>query len=125
MQSNQGVIAEFIRAINDRRVDRIVALSSDDHAFVDAHGGAISRDKLADAWSAYFEFMPHYTVIAEQVLVDGDWIAVFGSASGSLDRENADLRAWTRPCAWRALVRDGQIALWQVYVDTKAVFDLL
>jgi hypothetical protein len=30
-----------------------------------------------------------------------------------------------RPAAWRVRVKGGKIQLWQVYVDTKVVFDLI
>ena len=32
-------------------------------------------------------------------------------------------KAWKIPAAWRAIVRDGKIKLWQVYADTKIQFE--
>ena len=34
-------------------------------------------------------------------------------------------KSWRIPAAWRAVVRDGQIAEWQVYADNKPVYELL
>jgi ketosteroid isomerase-like protein len=59
------------------------------------------------------------------LLHDGDTVAVFGCASGGLNAADKKDRCWSRPCAWRATVRQDRISRWQVYVDTKAVFDLL
>lgn len=124
MQTRDAVVA-FVDAINARDVDRIAALCSDDHLFIDAHGNATDASRVAAAWAGYFRFMPHYGVRADAILCEGADAAIFGEAWGSLDAEDATRRAWRRPCAWRARVTDGQIRLWQVYVDTKPVFDLL
>jgi hypothetical protein len=29
------------------------------------------------------------------------------------------------PAAWKAIIEDGKIKLWQVYADTKVVFELM
>ncbi len=118
-------VAAFMAAINDHDVDRIVALASPDHRFVDAHGGETGFESLRGAWTGYFAFMPRYGVSAEVVLIEADQAAIFGAAWGGLSAADPSDRAWRRPCAWRAVVSDGKIALWQVYVDTKAVFDLM
>jgi ketosteroid isomerase-like protein len=123
--TTESVIRDFIVAVNDHDVARIVALSTDDHQFVDAHGVAVQRQALEAAWTGYFAFMPRYGIEVEAILCDGDTGAVFGSAWGGLDESNSTTRSWRRPCAWRAVVADSRIRLWQVYVDTKAVFALL
>jgi len=119
------VVRSLIAAINEHDVERIVGLCTDDHAFVDAHGNVVGAEKLDAAWRGYFSFMPHYGVEAETILGEGDTVAVFGHARGGLNAADASDRAWRRPCAWLARTREGKVALWQVYVDTKAVFDLL
>jgi len=37
-------------------------------------------------------------------------------------KENDD-RKWRLPAAWRAVVREGRIAIWQVVADTKLPFE--
>ena len=125
MVRTEAVIRDFIAAINDHDVDRIVGLCADDHQFVDAHGVAVQRQALEGAWTGYFAFMPHYGIEVVAILCDGDAGAVFGFAWGGLDSSDPATRRWRRPCAWRAVVGDGRIRLWQVYVDTKAAYDLL
>ena len=117
----EAVITAYIAAINAQDVDAIVALSSADHAFIDAHGNTVPAASLAAGWRGYFTFMPRYGIDAEHILAQGNAIAVFGQAWGEL----ATGGAWRRPAAWRAALRDGLITRWQVYVDTKPVFDLL
>jgi ketosteroid isomerase-like protein len=123
--SAPDTVVAFMQAINDHDVDRIVAFCSDDHRLVDAHGEVGSAEELAAAWAGYFRFMPHYGVEAETIVAVGETVAVFGWAWGGLDAADPGVKSWRRPCAWRASVRDGLVSLWQVYVDTKAVFDLL
>jgi ketosteroid isomerase-like protein len=120
----RDVVTAFLQAINDHDVGRITALCADDHTFIDAQGEAVSHD-LETAWSRYFTFMPHYGVEAERIICEGEDVAVFGWAWGGLDAADAEARSWRRPCAWRAHVRGDRVTLWQVYVDTKPVFDLL
>jgi limonene-1,2-epoxide hydrolase len=124
MGTHETVVA-FMAAINGHDVDAIVAHCAPDHSFIDAHGGVVEFEALRGAWTGYFQFMPHYGVSAEVILCERERAAVFGAAWGGLNGADPADRAWRRPCAWRAEVRDGRIRLWQVYVDTKAVFDLL
>jgi ketosteroid isomerase-like protein len=119
------VVAAFVAAINAHDPARIAGLCTDDHRFVDAHGGVVNGPEVLAAWTGYFRFMPHYGVEAERILADGDTVAVFGQAWGGLNAADPTDRSWRRPAAWRARVRGEKIALWQVFVDTKAVFDLM
>ena len=121
--TTQETIEAFIAAINAHDAAAIVALCTPDHRFIDAHGAELKPAELEAGWRGYFAFMPGYGIKAETMLCDGGTAAVFGAAWGSLDHEGA--RAWRRPCAWRAELREGKVALWQVYIDTKVVFDLL
>jgi ketosteroid isomerase-like protein len=120
--ANQAVVTAFIEAINAHDVDRIVALCTSDHQFVDAFGTVMPAEQLRAGWSGYFSFMPRYGIEIEEMICHGELVAVFGYAWGGLD---ADSREWRRPAAWRVRVRDSRVTLWQVYVDTKIVFDLL
>jgi len=124
MQTKRLVLA-YVDAINAHDVDRIVDLSASDHRFVDAYGETTPAEKLRAAWSGYFKFMPTYGIQLEDVICDGDLAAVFGFAHGSLPSSGAGDRSWRRPAAWRARVKGDKVQLWQVYVDTKIVFDLM
>jgi predicted enzyme related to lactoylglutathione lyase len=54
-------------------------------------------------------------------------VALFGKASGTFgnakgDRTNAH---WELPASWRAELKGNQIAVWQIYADTKAPFEII
>ena len=117
------VIRAFVDAINAHDVERILALCSPDHAFVDAHGNIVPAERLREAWTGYFGFMPRYGIAVDEMVVEGDTAALFGFAWGGLAADGT--RDWRRPAAWRVRVEQERIRLWQVYVDTKIVFDLL
>jgi hypothetical protein len=36
---------------------------------------------------------------------------------GKMDKQNF----WKMPAAWRAVVKDGKVALWQVYADNEPI----
>jgi hypothetical protein len=61
------------------------------------------------------------TVSHEEVLGTGQIVLLTGSArgtcaaGGTLPKENS----WQVPAAWKAVVRDGQIAQWHVYADNQ------
>ena len=111
-------------AINRHDVDALMALVTEDHRFIDPAGEAVSgAETLRRAWGIYFSWFPNYEVTARQVLADGETVAVFGQAGGTYraGRGTVGENTWLLPAAWRAVVRDGRIAVWQVYCDTEPV----
>jgi ketosteroid isomerase-like protein len=120
----KDAVLDFISAINAHDVTRILALCTEDHEFIDAYGGVVAGDGLLPAWQGYFAFMPEYGIDVEDITGDGHRLAVFGSAWGRLAPAHGG-GSWRRPAAWRARVNGGRVRLWQVYVDTKIVFDAM
>jgi len=65
---------------------------------------------------------PDYRVSHTEIFSQGAIVAAFGSAEGTyavngkLSKENH----WSVPAAWKAVVRDGLVAEWQVYADNQA-----
>ncbi len=118
--SETGVVRAFIGAINRRDLAEISALMSADHIFVDSSGGTVSgREAMASAWTRFFASFPDYRIHVESILDDGPLVAVFGTASGTYAGRRG-LVAENRvvmPAAWRAVVEDGRVKLWQVYAD--------
>jgi ketosteroid isomerase-like protein len=121
---SKAVVSAFIDAINAQDVARIAGLCAADHRFVDARGAVVPAGELQGAWRGYFSFMPRYGIEVEEMVESGDIVVVFGTAWGELAAAHGG-GAWRRPAAWRARVTGRQLSLWQVYVDTAAVFDLL
>jgi hypothetical protein len=98
-----------------------------DHRFIDSLGAVVEgRDAMREGWKFYFTIVPDYKLniqrcfIAEDDKAEAVLVAV---ASGSywskgIKRPNS---SWSTPVALRAVIRDGQIAEWQVYADNEPI----
>jgi ketosteroid isomerase-like protein len=118
------VVLAFMDRINSRDVEGLCAWMTDDHVFVDGLGNRMQgREAMRKGWIAYFAWFPDYRVSHTEIFSDGSIVAAFGSAEGTyavngkLPKENH----WSVPAAWKAIVRGGLIAEWQVYADNQAV----
>ena len=122
--TNRQLIEAFVEAINARDVDALAALMSTDHTFIDAHGNeVVGRGKMLAGWRGYFEWFPDYEIEVVQIFENGHEFGLFGYAGGSF-RGNPE-QSWRLPAAWKAVVRDQRVALWQVYADTKIPFEII
>ena len=63
----------------------------------------------------------------EDIFVDGNIVAVFGAAGGTIGVNGKLLAAnkWQIPAAWRAVVEKGLVKEWRVFADNKPVYDIL
>lgn len=117
-------IQAFIDAINAHDVESLAKLMSDDHIFIDPHGNEMrGKETMSDGWRGYFEWFPDYQIEVADSFENGEVFAMFGFAGGSF-KGNADAK-WRLPAAWKAIVKDGHIALWQVFADTKTPFEVM
>ena len=109
------VVREFIGRINEHDVDGLTSVLTKDHRFIDSLGSVfVGRETLRIGWADYFRLVSDYRIRVDE-FADGDSsLLLVGSVegrSGGVD--------WKVPAAWRAVVRDGLIAEWQVYVDNE------
>lgn len=120
--TNKETIQAFIDHINAHDVEGLAELMSDDHRFIDAHGNeVVGKEKMTAGWRGYFAWFPVYTIEVNQIFEQGNTFAMFGFAAGSF-KGKAEA-SWRLPAAWKAIVKDGHIALWQVFADTQIPFE--
>jgi uncharacterized protein (TIGR02246 family) len=121
-------VLAFLNAINQDDPDKVAALMTEDHVFIDALGNSVrGREKMRTGWRAYFTMCPDYRVSHEDIFHNGNTVAMFGSAGGTIS-VNGQLmpeNKWQTPAAWRVVVRGGLIQEWRVYTDNKPVYDIL
>jgi limonene-1,2-epoxide hydrolase len=121
MTSNEiNVVKAFIAAINRRNPSEISDLMTEDHTFVDSGGRIQSgRENMTAGWKEYFRIFPDYEIQVESILGDKALVAVFGSASGTYNGKRGFVpeNRIEMPAAWKAVVANGKIRLWQVYAD--------
>lgn len=118
------VVLKFEQLINSRSVDAVCALLTDDSAFIDSLGNRMAgQENLRKAWIGYFKMVPDYSISHAEMFADGDTVAMFGSAQGTFSKggEMNKEDFWKTPAAWRAVVKDGKIALWQVFADNEPI----
>ena len=114
---------KFVAQINAHDPSGIVALCTEDHVFIDSLGSRLSGHKrLERAWTGYFALFPDYRIEVESAAAQDRLVLACGFAAAS---HTASKKRWRIPAAWRAIVRKGQIAEWQVYADNKPVYELL
>jgi ketosteroid isomerase-like protein len=124
MDSNEiAVVMAFVASINHGDTAQLSSLMTENHTFVDSGGRVESgRDNLAKGWKEYFRMFPDYRIEVQHILQEGSLVAVFGSASGTY-RGKRGLVPENRiamPAAWKAIVENGKVTLWQVYADWTA-----
>jgi ketosteroid isomerase-like protein len=121
-------VLHFMDCINQRDVDKLAELMTEDHVFVDSLGQSVhGREKMRAGWRGYLSFCPDYWVTHEDIFANGNLVAVFGSAggtiaaSGKLPPENK----WRTPAAWLAVIENSLVKEWRVYADNKPAYDLI
>jgi hypothetical protein len=95
---------------------------TEDHRFVDATGAVhVGREKMRSGWESYFAAFPEYRIEVETSIANEGVVALFGWASGTsqADPGQGTGRSWRFPAAWKAVVRGGRIAEWQVCCDVE------
>ena len=120
--TNKETIQTFIDHINAHDVDGLAELMSDDHRFIHALGNeVVGKEQMTAGWRGYFEWFPVYAIEVNETFNQGDTFAMLGFAAGSFKGKAEN--SWRLPAAWKAIVKDGRVTLWQVFADTKIPFE--
>ena len=111
--SPETTVNHFNEAINDRDIDRLAGLMTDDHAFVDSAGSRVeSKADAIAAWTTFFDLFPDYRNVFERMSSRGAIVAIVGH-SVCPSNEALDGRA-----LWTARIEHGRVAEWRVHEDT-------
>jgi hypothetical protein len=125
---NSKVVLEFIAAINSGNVKRICSLMTVNHMFIDSQDNRVTgRENMRKPWEGYFSLFPDYKIEVTDIFEKDSFVCIFGYASGTymnLKDENKS-NYWRIPAAWKAIVNDGLIEVWQVYADNSVVIKIV
>jgi ketosteroid isomerase-like protein len=114
-----SVAARFNDCINTRDVDRLAALMSDDHAFIDSEGAVVSgRQAVVEAWRGFFDAFPDYRNVFTSLTASDDVVTIVGHSTCSEP-------SLAGPALWSATVRGGRVHIWRVFADTPAAREQL
>jgi ketosteroid isomerase-like protein len=115
------VFNDFVAAVNQHDVAALAALLTDDHIFRDSLGNRVSGAKSMEAgWRGYFAMCPDYWIRVDMLMEGQGTVLAVGQAGGTINGVS-----WRTPAAWKAVIREKKIALWQVYADNKPVYEIL
>ncbi len=125
----ERIVRDFVRRINRRDVERVTQLITDDHVFIDSLGHRLQggRQAMRAAWAGYFQIVPDYQIRANAFFARRNTVIVVGIASGSYRAPAMPdpVGTWRTPATWRALLRRGRVAEWQVYADNEPIRELM
>lgn len=122
------IVQRFVARINAHDVESLCGLMSEDHVFKDSLGRVVrGREAVRQGWAGYLAWFPDYEMTVTEQFEKDDVVVLFGHASGTfaVNGQLAPENHWKIPAAWRAVVRDGQIAEWQVYADNSPVLRIM
>jgi ketosteroid isomerase-like protein len=125
---NRKIVSAFVDAINEHDVAKITDMLTDGHLFIDAHENHFQgKEMMKEAWKIYFQNFPDYKIEAEEFFENGNTVIVVGHASATVAEHGRinPHKHWKRPSVWKALVSPPLIQHWQVFSDTKIVYDLM
>lgn len=108
----RDVATRFNQAINDRDLESLAALMTDDFRFVDAAGTAFEgKERGRDIWRQFFDGFPdyrnHFETLAE---VDGTVVITGRSTCSDPRLEGRAL--------WTTRIEGGKVREWCVYEDS-------
>ena len=126
--NSADIVLKFERLINSRSADSVCSLMTDDAVFIDSLGNRVEGlALLRSAWQSYFAMVPDYTISHTEIFVEDDRIAMFGAAGGTFTKDGQMQKdnRWQSPAAWRVVVKNGKIALWQVFADNEPLREIM
>lgn len=118
----------FVEAINQRCVEELAGLMTEDHVFTDCLGKKLeSREKLMAAWRVYFQVVPDFEMVVDETYVAGNVVVLVGHAQGTYAVEGKlpPGNQWQTPAVWRALIRWGLVAEWSVCANNEPLRRLM
>ena len=103
-------------------------MMTEEHVFIDSDGASYrGKSSTTAGWRDYFDMVPDYRITISETFSSGLTVMLAGEAEGTFvqDRVLKPENHWRVPAAWRAVVEEDKIALWQVYVNPEAMANIL
>lgn len=118
----------FVEAINSGKTDRLSKLMTENHTFIDADGSEHpGKDEMRRGWAQYYAMVPDFRIHVKEAMSRGNMVALFGIAEGTF-AQDGNLHPenhWVVPAAWRVVVENEKVAVWQLYVNPGPMMEIL
>ena len=116
-------VRTFNEAINTANAELLSSLMTEDHTFIDSAGTmVVGKEKMTEGWKGFWATFPDYRNEFEVVLQQDNMVVAFGTSHGTYNGKRGLVpeNRIEMPAAWKAIVENGKIKLWQVYADWTA-----
>jgi ketosteroid isomerase-like protein len=127
-ESAIATVLKFEQLINTQKPEAVCSLLAEDSVFIDSLGNRVEGlARLRSAWEGYFKMVPDYTISHEEIFATGNTVAMFGVAQGTFSRGGQIRKEnfWKAPAAWKAVVKNERIAVWQVFADNEPIREVM
>lgn len=118
---NKTVVLKFVEAINQQNTSLIIEMMAEEFIFIDTYGDIKDKEHMKTGWQGYFDWFPDYEIIVDDYIENEDFSIILGQASGSYLGKTD--KFWKFPAAWKVIVENQQIKVWQVFCDSKKQLD--
>ncbi|MBN1765450.1 MAG: AAC(3) family N-acetyltransferase [Sedimentisphaerales bacterium] len=122
--SSLETVHSFVDAINAIDVDRMAELMTENHTFIDADGSEnTGRQDMKNGWRGYFDMIPDFKITIHDSFERDNMVILIGSCTGTFI-EQGELKPenhWQVPAAWRVIVENNQVAIWQLFASQEAM----
>ena len=82
---------------------------------------------MKEGWQNYYQMFPDYNIEITDSIESDSIVGLFGYASGTwkTSNEKTNINFWKTTAAWKAIVENQKIKLWQVYCDYSDLFRII
>jgi len=109
---SKTIALQFNDCINDRDIDGLGLLMTDDHTLIDTEDGQDNgKQNCLTCWREFFQMFPDYKNIFETVTTKDNLVIMTGYSICSDKRLSG-------PAIWTATIRGEKVVEWRVYADT-------
>ncbi|MGD0146012.1 MAG: nuclear transport factor 2 family protein [Nitrososphaerales archaeon] len=100
---------KFNEEINQRNLEGLADLMTDDHRFIDNSGKVTKgKDAMKEGWRDFFERCPDYRNMFTCVTIQNNVVVMVGYSTCSY-------KPLDGPNIWTAKIRGGRVSEWRVY----------
>lgn len=122
------VAMAFVEAVNAGSADRLARLMTEGHVFIDSDGAEYrGKSRMVPGWRGYFAMVPDYKIMVKETFAAAGTVMMAGEAEGTFSQHGTlkPENHWKVPAAWRAVIEDDKVAVWQLYVNPEPMASIL
>jgi predicted SnoaL-like aldol condensation-catalyzing enzyme len=107
------VALQFNECINNRDLEGLALLMTDDYAFIDREDAVHKpKETMVKGWKGFFEMFPKYKNTFTRVESEDNLVVMLGFAYWTQDKPYD-------PAIWTATIVNGLVKEWRIYTDTE------